>query len=114
MNRKKLISVVLSVVLTITSVPPKAVEASLFSDFFGAIFTIITAPIWVFCSDNPTFRKNNPFRTQKWEEDAAEKTTLEEFRKKLRIKLPARKEAGYTYSAPISTPTLISSKDASA
>jgi hypothetical protein len=109
MDRKKLISVVLSVVLTITSVPPKTVEASWFSDFFGAVFTVITAPIWVFCSDNPTFRKNNPFRTQKWEEDAEKETTLEEFRKKLYKASPAKKEVSYIPKKEVPTPTVIPS-----
>jgi hypothetical protein len=33
------------------------------------MFTIITAPIWVFCQDNPTFRKNNPWRKKVWQEE---------------------------------------------
>jgi hypothetical protein len=63
----KTLAVTLSVVLIITSIPPREVEASWFSDFCGGLFTIITAPIWVFCQDNPTFRKNNPFRKKVWE-----------------------------------------------
>jgi hypothetical protein len=66
---KKLISIALTVALMTTSIPPRAAEASWFSDFFGGLFTIITAPIWVFCTDNPTFRKNNPFRKKAWEFD---------------------------------------------
>ena len=66
---KKQLAVLLSVLLITSSVPLKA-EASLFSDIFGGMFTIITAPIWIFCPDNPTFRKNNPFRQKAWEEEA--------------------------------------------
>jgi hypothetical protein len=69
---KKTLAVVLSVALIITSVPPREVEASWFSDFWGGLFTIITSPIWIFCQDNPTFRKNNPFRKKVWEEEAEE------------------------------------------
>jgi hypothetical protein len=65
----KKLAVLLSVALIITSIPPKTVEALWFSDFFGGLFTVITAPIWVFCSDNPTFRKNNPFRKKAWQEN---------------------------------------------
>jgi hypothetical protein len=61
-------SVVLSVVLITTSIPPREVEASWFSDLMVGMFTIITAPIWVFCPDNPTFRKNNPFRSKESED----------------------------------------------
>jgi hypothetical protein len=63
---------VLAIVLINTSIPPKAVEASWFSDFFGGVFTILTAPIWIFCQDNPTFRKNNPFRKKLWEEQESQ------------------------------------------
>jgi hypothetical protein len=65
---KKLISIALSVALITTSIPARAAEASWFSDFCGGFFTILTAPIWVFCPDNPTFRKNNPFKKKVWEE----------------------------------------------
>jgi hypothetical protein len=60
----------LSVALISTSVPAK-VQASWFSDLCGGIFTILSAPIWIFCQDNPTFRKNNPFRKKPWEEQAS-------------------------------------------
>jgi hypothetical protein len=69
---KKIISIVLTVVLIITSIPPRKAEASWFSDFCGFIFTVGTIPIWVLCPDNPTFRKNNPFRQKVWEEEAEE------------------------------------------
>jgi hypothetical protein len=65
-------SVVLSVILITTSIPPPA-EASWVSDFFGGVFTIITSPIWVFCPNNPTFRKNNPFKQKEWEEEPVNK-----------------------------------------
>jgi hypothetical protein len=69
MNREKgtksqLIAVVLSVVLITTSIPPREVEASWFSNLCGGLFTVITAPIWIFCPNNPTFRKTNPFRSK--------------------------------------------------
>jgi hypothetical protein len=71
MNRvKKKLVVILSVVIISSSFPTREAEASWFSDLCGAIFTLVTAPIWVFCPDNPTFRKNNPFRKKKWEEIA--------------------------------------------
>jgi hypothetical protein len=76
---KKLISIVLAVTLITTSVPPKAAEASFFTDLMGGFFTILTAPIWVFCPNNPTFRKNNPFRKKVWEEERdsfSKKTTF--------------------------------------
>jgi hypothetical protein len=73
MYRKELISIVLSVALITTSIPPRAAEASWFSDIFGGLFTFITAPIWIFCPDNPTFRKNNPFRQKEWEEEPVNK-----------------------------------------
>ena len=66
---KKLICIVLSVVLINASMPLCKAEASWFSDLCGSLFTFITSPIWVFCPENPTFRKNNPFRRKKWEED---------------------------------------------
>jgi hypothetical protein len=74
MNRKKgtksqLITVVLSIALITTSISPREVEASWFSDLVAGMFIIITSPIWVFCPDNPTFRKNNPFRQKEWEEE---------------------------------------------
>jgi hypothetical protein len=69
MNRvKKKLVVILSVVLISNSFPTREAEASWFSDLCGAIFTLVTAPIWVFCPDSPTFRKNNPFRKKEWEE----------------------------------------------
>ena len=64
---KKQLAVLLSVLLITSSVPLKA-EASVFSDILGVLFTAITAPIWIFCPDNPTFRKNNPFRKKAWQE----------------------------------------------
>jgi hypothetical protein len=65
---KKVISIVLTIALINATVPQKAVEASFISDLLGGLFTIITAPIWIFCQDNPTFRKNNPFRKKPWQE----------------------------------------------
>jgi peptidoglycan hydrolase CwlO-like protein len=70
MYRKKIISVVLSVVLVTTALPPKAVEASWFSDICGGLLTIISFPILLIAPDNPTLRKNNPFRKKLWEEQA--------------------------------------------
>jgi hypothetical protein len=84
---KKLISIALIISLITTSIPPRAVEASFLSDVLGAWFTVITAPIWIFCQDNPTFRKNNPFRKKMWEEESeleeARKPKVAPFRKKL-------------------------------
>jgi hypothetical protein len=64
----KKLAVVLIVVLINSCVVSAKVEASWLSDALGGLFTFITAPIWVFCPDNPTFRKNNPFRKKPWEE----------------------------------------------
>jgi hypothetical protein len=95
-EKAKKLAVVLSVVLIITSVPPKTVEASWFSDFCGAVFTVITAPIWVICPDNPTFRKNNPFRKKAWEEnpDVLPQNKYQEEKKpeRLPIYVPKREE----------------------
>jgi flagellar biosynthesis GTPase FlhF len=74
---KKTLAVVLSVVLISTSISPREVEARGFfdsfvkgvTDFAVGLFTFITAPIWVWRPDNPTFRKNSPFRKKVWEED---------------------------------------------
>jgi hypothetical protein len=77
----KKLAVLLSVILIVNCAVPQAQAGGFWSaitDFFGGVFTVITAPIWVFCPDNPTFRKNNPFRTKVWEEQAQE-----EERKKL-------------------------------
>jgi hypothetical protein len=73
MNRKKgtksqLIAVVLSVVLITTSIPPREVEASWFSNLVGGLFTIVTSPILLFAPNNPTLRKNNPFRSKESED----------------------------------------------
>jgi hypothetical protein len=78
---KKLMAMLLTVALISTSVPAK-VQASWFSDLMGGLFTIITAPIWVLCQDNPTFRKNNPFRKKPWEERAQEERDRELAQKK--------------------------------
>jgi hypothetical protein len=75
---KKTLAVCLSVALIITSIPPREVEASWFSDFCGFIFTVGTIPIWVLCPNNPTFRKNNPFRKKVWEEEAEEQERVDE------------------------------------
>jgi hypothetical protein len=64
---KKIISIAVVVALITSSIPTREVEASWFSDFCGGLFIIIAAPIWIFCQDNPTFRKNNPFRKKSWE-----------------------------------------------
>jgi hypothetical protein len=52
-----------------TSIPPREVEASWFSDLMGGIFTVITSPLLLIAKDNPTLRKNNPFRKKVWEEE---------------------------------------------
>jgi hypothetical protein len=67
---KKTLAVVISAALIITSIPPREVEASWFSDLMGGLFTVITSPILLFAKDNPTLRKNNPFRKKIWEEEA--------------------------------------------
>jgi hypothetical protein len=63
---KKLMAMLLSVTLISTSVAK--VQASWFSDLCGGIFTILSAPIWIFCQDNEFFRKQNPFRKKAWQE----------------------------------------------
>lgn len=68
----KLTAVILGICINMTSVSPQAVEASLFSDFMGGILTILTAPILLVVPDNPTLRKNNPFRKKQWEEQVEE------------------------------------------
>jgi hypothetical protein len=55
-----------------TSIPPREVEASFFCDFFGGLFTFLTAPILLVAPDNPTLRKNNPIRKKVWEEEEEE------------------------------------------
>jgi hypothetical protein len=78
---KKLICMLLSVALISTSVPAK-VQASWFSDLCGGIFTILSAPIWVFCQDNDFFRRQNPFKKKVWQEqEEKEKQILETDRK---------------------------------
>jgi hypothetical protein len=62
----KMLAVVISAALITTSIPPREVEASWFSDFCGGLFTIITAPIWIFSQDNPTLRKNKQKRKKLW------------------------------------------------
>jgi hypothetical protein len=64
---KKLIYVLLSVSLISTSVPGK-VQASWFSDLMGGLFTVITAPIWIFCPENEFFKNQSPFRKKVWQE----------------------------------------------
>jgi hypothetical protein len=71
----------LSVALISTSVPAK-VQASWFSDLCGGIFTILSAPIWVFCQDNEFFRRQNSFRKKPWEERAQEERDRELAQKK--------------------------------
>jgi hypothetical protein len=34
----------------------------------GGIFTILSAPVGIFCQDNEFFRKQNPFRKKAWQE----------------------------------------------
>lgn len=63
----KLMVVIISVALVTSSLPPKEAEASLFSDFVGGLLHSTNSTDWVLCPDNPTFRKNNPFRRKAWE-----------------------------------------------
>ena len=72
--------------------PPCEAEASWFSDLCGGIFTFITAPIWVFCPDNPTFRKNSPFKKKKWEEDINFQSPQEDPKDDYKLHLPRRRE----------------------
>jgi hypothetical protein len=65
---KKMLVVVLSVVLLSNAVASQKCDASWFSDLFGGIFTILTAPLQLVAPDNPTLRKNNPFRKKAWQE----------------------------------------------
>jgi hypothetical protein len=58
--------------LLILSLSASPASASFFSDFCGAIFTILTCPIALVAPDNPTLRKNNPFRKKLWEEEQKE------------------------------------------
>jgi hypothetical protein len=99
---KKIISITVVVALITSSIPPREVEASWVSDFCGGLFTIITAPIWIFCPDNPTFRKNNPFRKKAWEEEdentapIATPIVFQKIDKNIAIVIyPAHKEYGY-------------------
>jgi hypothetical protein len=64
---KKLMAMLLSVALISTTVPQRT-DASFITDFLGGIFTILSAPIWIFCQDNEFFRKQNPFRKKAWQE----------------------------------------------
>jgi hypothetical protein len=74
---KKIISIAVVVALITTSIPPREVEASWFSDLMGGLFTVITLPILLVAKDNPTFRKNNPFRKKVWEEEAEKEAQRE-------------------------------------
>jgi hypothetical protein len=62
-------AVVLSIIIISNLAMPQEAKASWFSDFLGGMFTVLTLPISAFCPNNPTFRKNNPFRQKEWEED---------------------------------------------
>ncbi|MDR2251834.1 MAG: hypothetical protein LBD98_03285 [Endomicrobium sp.] len=95
MNRiKKSLAVVLSVVLITSSMLPREVAASWFSDLMGGMFTIISSPLLLIAPNNPTLRKNNPFRPKEWEEESVneykhptrvpKKTIWEEMREELR------------------------------
>ena len=100
MNRKKkyslkLTAIILSICVNMMSVSPCQAEASWFSDLCGGLFTFITAPIWVFCPDNPTFRKNNPFKKKKWEEEERLRVAREEA---LKNRLKAKEEIEYIRS----------------
>jgi hypothetical protein len=79
-------SVVLSVVLITTSIPTREVETSWFSNLVGGLFTIVTSPIWVFCPDNPTFRKNNPFRSKESEDVESVIFTQEALKSKYNVR----------------------------
>jgi hypothetical protein len=74
---KKAISIVLTIALINATVPQKAAEASFISDFFGGLFTILTFPIAAIAPDNPTLRKNNPFRKKLWQIEAERKEEAE-------------------------------------
>jgi hypothetical protein len=51
----------------------KSSRSKLVFRLFGGIFTILAAPIWIFCPDNPTFRKNNPFVKEEQESQEPKK-----------------------------------------
>jgi hypothetical protein len=34
----------------------------------GGLFTVITAPIWIFCPENEFFKNQSPFRKKVWQE----------------------------------------------
>jgi hypothetical protein len=57
--------------IMVNCVAPKAEAGEFFSDLLGVIFKVFTIPIQiqVFCPNNPTFRKNTPFRQKEWEEE---------------------------------------------
>jgi hypothetical protein len=78
---KKLLSIALTVALITSSIPPREVEASWFSDLMGGIFTVITSPILLVAKDNPTLRKNSPFRKKIWEEEAEKEKEQEMIRR---------------------------------
>ena len=97
-NSLKLTAIILSICISMTSVSPQVAEAGNFlTNFLGAVFTILTAPILLVAPDNPTLRKNNPFRKKLWEEVAEEqertergRTNVSNYRKKRESQLEER------------------------
>ncbi|MDR2351371.1 MAG: hypothetical protein LBD56_01650 [Endomicrobium sp.] len=99
---KKTLAVCLSVALITASIPPREVEASWFSDLMGGMFTIISSPLLLIAPNNPTLRKNNPFRPKAWEEESVneykhptsvpKKTIWEELREEFEEKLKKERE----------------------
>jgi hypothetical protein len=79
--KKKVLSIVLSVLIMNMTVCQTRAEASWFSNFFGGLFTLITSPLLLICPDNPTLRKNNPFRKKLWEEEAEREEEISRYRK---------------------------------
>ncbi|MDR1434743.1 hypothetical protein [Candidatus Endomicrobiellum devescovinae] len=69
---KKSLRIVLNMFIILTTLNVQNAQSSWFSDFFGGVFTVLTAPIAIFCPNNPTFRKNTPWVKKEWEEEHVE------------------------------------------
>jgi hypothetical protein len=80
---KRKLAIAISIALINTTLPTREVEASWFSDLMGGIFTVITSPILLVAPNNPTLRKNNPFRKKMWEEEAEKEKEAEKILRRL-------------------------------
>jgi hypothetical protein len=80
---KKTLAVMLSIAIATAPLTQCEAKASWFSDLMGGLFTVITSPILLVAKDNPTLRKNNPFRKKVWEEEAEKENKI--FRRQEKI-----------------------------